>query len=80
MTDQAYFYGTGKRKTAIARVRLLPGTGSIIVNGKTLEEHLPLAALQAMVVEPLRRTNTLDSFNAVVKVEGGGHFWSGWSH
>ena len=72
MTDQAYFYGTGKRKTSIARVRLLPGTGSIIVNGKTLEEHLPLATLQAMVVEPLRRTNTLDSFNAVVKVEGGG--------
>ena len=72
MTEQAYFYGTGKRKTAIARVRLVPGTGTVIVNGKALEEHFPLFTLQARVTEPLRVTNTLDTFNAVAKVEGGG--------
>ena len=72
MTDQAYFYGTGKRKTSIARVRLVSGTGSVIVNGRSLEEHLPLPSLQAIVLEPLRVTNTLDKFNAIAKVEGGG--------
>lgn len=72
MTNRAYFYGTGRRKTSIARVRLLTGSGSVIVNGKPLEEHLPLATLQAVVVEPLRVTNTLERFNAIVTVEGGG--------
>jgi small subunit ribosomal protein S9 len=72
MTDQAYFYGTGKRKTAIARVRLLPGSGTIIINGKPLEELFPQLALQAVILEPLRVTDTLDRFNAVAKVEGGG--------
>jgi small subunit ribosomal protein S9 len=72
VTNRAYFYGTGRRKTSIARVRLLTGSGSVIVNGKPLEEHLPLATLQAVVVEPLRVTNTLERFNAIVTVEGGG--------
>jgi len=72
MTDQAYFYGTGKRKTAIARVRLLPGGGTIIINGKPLEELFPQLALQAAILEPLRVTGTLDRFNTVAKVEGGG--------
>lgn len=72
MTDQAYFYGTGKRKTSIARVRLVSGNGSVVINGRPLEEHLPLLALQSIVLEPLRATNTLDKFNAIAKVEGGG--------
>ncbi len=72
MTEQAYYYGTGKRKTSIARVRLLRGAGTVIVNGKPLEEYLPLPALQAVVLEPLRVTNTLGQFNAVAKVQGGG--------
>jgi small subunit ribosomal protein S9 len=72
MTDQAYFYGTGKRKTAIARVRLLPGGGTIIINGKPLEEMFPQLALQAVITEPLRVTDTLERFNTVAKVEGGG--------
>jgi small subunit ribosomal protein S9 len=72
MTDQAYFYGTGKRKTAIARVRLLPGSGTIIINGKPLEELFSQLALQAAILEPLRVTGTLDRFNTVAKVEGGG--------
>jgi len=72
LTEQAYFYGTGKRKTAIARVRLLPGAGTVIVNGKPLEEYIPLASLQRRVFEPLQITNTLDRFNTVAKVQGGG--------
>ncbi|TET86526.1 MAG: 30S ribosomal protein S9 [Dehalococcoidia bacterium] len=72
MTDQAYFYGTGKRKTAIARVRLLPGSGTVIINGKPLEELFPQLALQAVILEPLRVTDTSDRFNTVAKVEGGG--------
>ena len=72
MSDQAYFYGTGRRKCAVARVRLLAGNGAIIVNGKPLTELFPQLTLQTMIVEPLRVTGTLDRFNAVVKVEGGG--------
>ena len=72
MTEQAYFYGTGKRKTAIARVRLIPGNGTVVVNGKPLEEYLPIPNLQGNVLEPLRVTNTLEKFSAVAKVEGGG--------
>ena len=72
MTDQAYFYGTGRRKTAIARVRLLPGNGAIIINGKDLTELFPHLALQSMILRPLRVTDTLERFNAMVKVEGGG--------
>ena len=72
MTNPAYFYGTGKRKTAIARVRLIPGNGTIIINGKSLEEAFPDSTLQSIIVEPLRVTGTSDKFNAVVKIEGGG--------
>ena len=72
MTDQAYFYGTGRRKSAIARVKLLPGNGTIIVNGKPLKELFPQISLQALITEPLRVTGALDKFNAQVKVEGGG--------
>ncbi|RLC97222.1 MAG: 30S ribosomal protein S9 [Chloroflexi bacterium] len=71
MTDR-YYYGTGKRKTAIARVRLVPGNGSVVVNGRPLEEHLPLSPLQALVLEPLRVTNRVGEFNVIVKAEGGG--------
>ena len=72
MTDQAYFYGIGRRKAAVARVRLLPGNGAITINGKDLEQLFPHLALQSMILRPLRVTGTLDRFNAMVKVEGGG--------
>ena len=72
MTDQAYFYGTGRRKAAVARVRLLPGNGAIIINGKDLAELFPRLTLQSMILRPLRVTDTLERFNAMVKVEGGG--------
>jgi small subunit ribosomal protein S9 len=72
MKDQAYFYGTGRRKTAVARVRLLPGDGAIAINGKPIEEVFPQLVLQAVIRQPLRVTETADKFNVIVKVEGGG--------
>ncbi len=68
----AYYYGTGRRKTAIARVRLLPGEGEIVVNGKTLAEFFGGAVHDAEVRLPFRVTGTEGKFNAMIKVEGGG--------
>jgi small subunit ribosomal protein S9 len=72
VTNLAYFYGTGRRKSAVARVRLLPGSGAVIVNGKPMEEVFPQTRLQSEIINPLRVTDTVNKFNAVVKVEGGG--------
>ena len=72
MAEQKYFYGTGKRKTAIARVRLLPGGGSAVVNEKPLEEAFPDGALREVIFQPLKVTNTLDKFTIAAKVVGGG--------
>jgi len=68
----AFFSGTGRRKTAIARVRLLPGEGEIVVNGRSLEEHFGNAVNESDVRMPFRVTNTEGHFNAMIKVEGGG--------
>jgi small subunit ribosomal protein S9 len=72
MSDQAYFYGTGRRKTAVSRIRLLPGSGVIVINGKPLEEQFPQSTLRAMITEPLQVTESLSKFDVVAKVEGGG--------
>lgn len=72
MNDRAYFYATGRRKCAVARVRLYPGKGPIVVNGRPLEELFPREGLRRAIVEPLMVTDTLDKFNATVKVIGGG--------
>jgi len=72
MSTQAFFSGTGRRKTAIARVRLLPGEGEIVINGRTLEEHFGNAVSDAEVRLPFRVTNTEGRYNAMIKVEGGG--------
>jgi small subunit ribosomal protein S9 len=68
-----YFYGTGRRKTAVARVRLLPGTGQIIVNNKTVQEYFGGRALHEItVLQPLKLTNTTGRYNVTVRVVGGG--------
>ena len=72
MTSQEYFYGTGRRKTSVARVRLFSGNGTIIVNGKPIEELFPGLALRGMILEPLRLTGNLDKFSVMAKVQGGG--------
>jgi len=72
-TKATYFYGTGRRKTAVARVRLLPGTGQFTVNSKTLNEYFGGRQLYEIVInQPLRVTNTTGRYNVSVKVVGGG--------
>lgn len=66
------YLGTGRRKEAVARVFLRPGTGSIIINGKELKEYMPSEVLQMEVKAPLELTNTLDQFDVLVNVQGGG--------
>ena len=72
LSEQAYFRGTGRRKTAVAQVKLMKGKGAIIVNGKPLEEVFGLDRLRSTVLEPLKVTETSDKFSAIVKVTGGG--------
>ena len=74
-TDKpSYFYGTGRRKAAIARVRLYPGNGQIVVNSKTVEEYFGTRNVYSrMVTQPLQVTDNLSKFNVTVKVLGGGH-------
>jgi small subunit ribosomal protein S9 len=73
LAEQVYFYGTGRRKEAIARVKLMPGGGgAIIVNGVSYDEVFPRIEQRQTVARPLVVTNNIDRFNAVVKVTGGG--------
>jgi small subunit ribosomal protein S9 len=71
-TAQTYNSGTGRRKTAVARVRLLPGEGEIVINGRSLVEHFGAAIDESDVRMPFRVTNTDGRYNAMIKVEGGG--------
>ncbi len=68
----AVIQATGKRKTAIARVRLKPGTGQILVNGRTAEEYFPRGALQISLREPFDAVNTPGRFDVIANVTGGG--------
>ena len=72
MTTQAFNSGTGRRKTAVARVRLLPGEGEIVINGRSLAEHFGAAIDEAEIRLPFRVTSTDGRYNAMIKVEGGG--------
>lgn len=68
----SYFYGTGRRKTAVARVRVFEGPGQIVINGKPMTDLFPRLALQNIITAPLRVTNTLGKYSLMVKVAGGG--------
>ena len=72
MEKQTYFYGTGRRKTAVARVKVYPGKGAIIVDGSPLEERFPSLENQQAILQPLMATESAGKFNVVAKVEGGG--------
>jgi small subunit ribosomal protein S9 len=72
MTTPAYFQGTGRRKTSVARVRLMAGEGEIVVNGRSLEQHFGNAISESDLRMPFRVTGTEGRYNAMVKVEGGG--------
>jgi len=70
--DKIMFYGTGRRKSSIARVRLLEGKGAITINGKNIDEYLGLETLKVIVKQPLVATNTTDKYDVICKVQGGG--------
>jgi small subunit ribosomal protein S9 len=64
--------GTGRRKSAVARVRLATGTGKILVNGRTFEEYFPMESLRVVAAHPLTVTGSADKFDAQISVTGGG--------
>ncbi|MBO5413326.1 MAG: 30S ribosomal protein S9 [Clostridia bacterium] len=70
--DKNFFYGTGRRKSSIARVRLLNGNGKITINGKDMDEYFGVDTLKVIVKQPLVATNTLDKYDVIAKVTGGG--------
>ncbi len=72
MAKQTYFYGTGRRKTAVARVRLLPGDGAIIINSDPYEERFPRLEHRQTILQPLLVTENTSKYNVVAKVDGGG--------
>ncbi len=66
------FYGTGRRKSSIARVYLVPGTGKITINKKDMDQYFGLETLKIIVRQPLEATNTADKYDVKVNVHGGG--------
>ena len=70
--EETYFHGTGRRKTAVASVRLIPGKGAIVVNGTPYEERFTRVEYREMITKPLIVTESQHKFNVVVKVVGGG--------
>ena len=71
-SDKIMFYGTGRRKSSIARVRLVPGTGKITINSKDIDEYLGLETLKVIVRQPLVTTDTLNKYDVLCTVKGGG--------
>ncbi|MCR5639922.1 MAG: 30S ribosomal protein S9 [Lachnospiraceae bacterium] len=67
------YYGTGRRKSSVARVYLVPGTGKITINKRDIDEYLGLETLKVVVRQPLVLTNNADKFDVLVNVSGGGY-------
>lgn len=70
--SEVQYMGTGRRKESVARVRMLPGSGRIVVNGKEMDQYFGLETLKLIVRQPLVATETDGSFDVIAKVEGGG--------
>ncbi len=66
------YYGTGRRKSSVARVRLIPGTGKVTINGREMEEYFGLKTLELIVRQPLVLTELEDKYDVVADVKGGG--------
>ena len=66
------YFGTGRRKKSVARVRLVPGNGTITINGRSIDDYFGLETLKLIVRQPLELTKTVDKFDVIAKVEGGG--------
>ena len=67
-----YFYGTGRRKSSVARVRLVPGTGVITVNNKSVDDYFGLETLKLIINQPFGVTETTGKFDIIARVSGGG--------
>jgi small subunit ribosomal protein S9 len=72
MVDKAVYMGTGRRKTSVARVRLMPGTGTITVNGRDAAAYFGRSVLMTLVESPFKTTDTEGKFDVIAKLEGGG--------
>ena len=70
--SKPYFYGTGRRKHSVARVRVYAGTGKVTINGRDIDDYFGLDTLKFIVRQPLALTDTLGKFDVVCKVAGGG--------
>ncbi len=70
---QVQYIATGRRKSSTARVRLVPGEGKVIINGRDMSEYIPFAALREVVNQPLVATETIGSYDILVNVNGGGY-------
>ncbi len=70
--SQVQYYGTGRRKSSVARVRLVPGEGRIVINGREINEYFPFDTLILVVKQPLVATETTGSYDVLVNVSGGG--------
>ncbi|MBQ9442069.1 MAG: 30S ribosomal protein S9 [Selenomonadaceae bacterium] len=69
---QVSYYGTGRRKSSVARVRLVPGDGKVTINGRAMEEYFGLKTLELIVRQPLVLTEMSDKYDVVASVKGGG--------
>ena len=69
----AKYYGTGRRKKSIARVYLVPGKGEITINKRSIDDYFGLETLKVIVRQPLAATDTVDKFDVIVTVKGGGY-------
>ncbi len=72
MAKSARYYGTGRRKKSIARVYLMPGTGKVVINKRDIDDYFGLETLKVIVRQPLTVTETLEKFDVLVNVHGGG--------
>ncbi len=72
MYESNYFYGTGRRKSSVARVRVYPGTGKITINDRDIDDYFGLETLKLIVRQPLALTGTAEKFDIVCRVAGGG--------
>ena len=71
-TENIVYYGTGRRKSSVARVRLVEGSGKITINGKDIDEFFGLETLKVIVKQPLTVTNTTTKYDVICTVKGGG--------
>ena len=73
MAKDRRFYGTGRRKSSVARVTLIPGKGKITVNGRDVHEYFPHEVLVMDLMQPLEVTNNMETFDVIANVSGGGY-------